>query len=68
MQQIDFYFKEGCPDCIRRKIYCYIGCSGLLWTVWCEIKRDSGVLFDEYERIQYQYAIDFYDYVMHQEV
>lgn len=67
-QVIDFYFKEGCPDCIRRKIYCYIGCSGLLWTVWCEIKRDSGVLFDEYERIQYQYAIDFYDYVMHQEV
>ena len=67
-QVIGFYFKDGCPDAVRRKIYCYVACSGLLWTVWCEIKRDSGVLFEEYQRLQYQYAIDFYDYVMGWEV
>lgn len=63
-QVIGFYFKDGCSEVIRRKIYCYIAISGLLWTVWCEIKRDSGVLFEEYAKSQYQYAIDYYNYVM----
>lgn len=61
---IGFYFKEGCPDILRKKIYAYVAVGGLLWTIWCEIKRDSGVCFDEYEKIQYQYAKDYYDYVM----
>lgn len=61
---IDCYFSGGCPDAVRRKIYCYVAVSGLLWTVWCEIKRDSDVLFEEYEKVQYQYARDFYRYVM----
>lgn len=64
---IGFYFKEGCPDLIRKKIYGYVSACGLLWTVWCEIKRDSGVLFDEYEKIQYQYAKEYYGYVMEME-
>lgn len=67
-EQIDevirFYFKEGCRDSVRRKIYAYIAVCGLLWTVWCEIKRDSEVLFEEYEKVQYQYAIDYYHHVM----
>ena len=66
-QVIDFYFKEGCSPAIRRKIYAYVACSGLLWTVWCEIKRDSGVLFEEYEQVQYRYATDFYNLVMEME-
>lgn len=64
---IGFYFKEGCSDEIRQKIYCYVAISGLLWTVWCEIKRDSGVLFEEYARSQYRYAIDYYSYAMEME-
>lgn len=63
-QVIGFYFKEGCSEAIRQKIYCYVAISGLLWTVWCEIKRDSGVLFEEYAHSQYQYAIDYYSHVM----
>lgn len=59
---IDFYFEETVSEEIRRKIYAYIAVGGLLWTVWCEIKRDSGVTFGDYEKIQYQYAVDFYDY------
>lgn len=61
---IDFYFSDGCPAMVRRKIYCYIAVCGLLWTVWCEIKKDSGVYFDAYEKIQYQYAKDYYGYAM----
>ena len=67
-QVIDHYFRGSCSAQIRRKIYCYIAVSGLLWTVWCEIKRDSGVLFEEYEQQQYRYAKDFYRYAMDMEV
>lgn len=67
-EQIDrvtkFYFEGTAPKEIRRKIYCYIAVGGLLWTVWCEIKRDSGVVFDEYEKIQYRYAVEYYDYAI----
>lgn len=59
---IGFYFQDGCPWEVRRKIYCYIAVCGLLWTVWCEIKKDSGVRFDAYEEIQYRYAKDYYGY------
>jgi thiamine kinase-like enzyme len=62
-QVLGFYFKEGCPDKVRRKIYCYVAACGLLWTVWCEIKKDSGIYFEEYETMQYQYAKDYYEYV-----
>lgn len=59
---IDFYFKEGCKEEIRRKIYAYVAVCGFLWTIWCEIKRDSGVLFEEYEALQYRYAKEYYGY------
>lgn len=59
---MDFYFEGTVSEEIRRKIYGYIAVGGLLWTVWCEIKRDSGVIFEEYEKIQYQYAADYYGY------
>lgn len=61
---IDFYFKEGCVEDVRKKIYGYVAACGLLWTVWCEIKRDAGILFEEYEKVQYQYAKDYCDLVI----
>ena len=57
----DMYYPEGCDERHKIKIYGYIACSALLWVVWCEIKRDSGVLFDEYEKQQYEYVHKFYD-------
>lgn len=57
---IDMYYPEGCDEYSRIKIYSYIACSALLWVVWCEIKRDSGVLFEEYEKQQYKYVHEFY--------
>lgn len=57
----DMYYPEGCDERHRIKIYGYIACSALLWVVWCEIKRDSGVLFDEYEKQQYEYVHKFYE-------
>lgn len=63
---INLYFVEGCSDQIRIKIYCYIAVCGLLWSNWCEYKRNLGVEFGEYSVHQYQYAKDFYDIVQHE--
>ena len=54
---IDLYFgNEACPQNVREKIYHYVAISGFLWAIWCEIKRDVGVLYDDYEKIQYAYG------------
>lgn len=62
-QLIDYYFIEGCSKEIRIKIYCYIAACGLLWSNWCEYKRNLGVEFDEYSLRQYRYAKDYYKLV-----
>ena len=62
-QLIDCYFTEGCSKEIRIKIYCYIAACGLLWSNWCEYKRNLGVEFGEYSLRQYRYAKDYYKLV-----
>lgn len=57
---IDSYFTEGCSREIRLKIYGYIAACGLLWSNWCEYKRNLGVEFGEYSLCQYRYAKDYY--------
>ena len=57
---IDIYFEENCPQTRRIKIYCYVAACGLLWSNWCEYKRNLGVEFGEYSLVQYRYAKDFY--------
>ncbi|NBK91509.1 winged helix-turn-helix transcriptional regulator [bacterium 1XD21-13] len=57
---IDAYFTEGCPQEVRLKIYCYIAACGLLWSNWCEYKRQLGVEFGEYAIRQYRYAKEYY--------
>ena len=61
---IELYFEEdgGCPDSVRVKIYCYIASCGLLWSNWCEYKRNLGVEFGEYSLRQYRFAKDYYRY------
>lgn len=62
-QLISAYFTEGCDDATRIKIYCYIATCGLLWSNWCEYKRNLGVEFGEYSLRQYHYAKDYYQIV-----
>ena len=57
---IDLYFTEGCTRENRIKIYCYIAACGLLWSNWCEYKRNLGVEFGEYSICQYRYAKEYY--------
>lgn len=57
---IDLYFPEGCKKEDRIKIYCYIAACGLLWSNWCEYKRQLGVEFGEYSLRQYRFAKDYY--------
>ena len=59
---IDLYFEGNCDGATRTKIYCYIAVCGLLWSNWCEYKRNLGVEFGEYSLRQYRYAKDFYRY------
>lgn len=59
-QLIDLYFSEGCQQEIRIKIYCYIAVCGLLWSNWCEYKRQLGIEFGEYSIRQYRYAKEYY--------
>lgn len=54
------YFTDGCDDATRIKIYCYVAACGLLWSNWCEYKRNLGVEFGEYSLRQYRYAKDYY--------
>lgn len=61
---IDIYFEGQC-DCLTRiKIYAYISICGLLWSNWCEYKRDLGVEFGEYSIKQYRYAKEYYRIVI----
>lgn len=60
---ISIYFAEGCEDYIRIKIYAYIAMCGLLWSNWCEYKRNLGIEFGEYSLRQYRYAKDYYKIV-----
>lgn len=60
---IDAYYREGCPREVRIKIYCYVAVCGLLWSNWCEFKRQQGVEFGEYSLRQYRYAKEYYRYV-----
>lgn len=63
---IDIYFEEdgGCDKTIRAKIYCYVAICGLIWSNWCEYKRNLGVEFGEYSLYQYRYAKDFFRYAI----
>lgn len=60
---IDAYFIEECSYEIRIKIYCYIAVCGLLWSNWCEYKRNLGIEFGEYSLRQYRYAKDYFKIV-----
>lgn len=57
---IDIYFENNCPVAVRKKIYAYIAICGLLWSNWCEYKRQLGVEFGEYSLKQYRYAKEYY--------
>lgn len=57
---IDFYFDRKCTIQNRIKIYCYVALCGLLWSDWCEYKRQLGVEFGEYSLMQYRYAKDYF--------
>ena len=61
---IDIYFEEngGCNKITRAKIYCYVSVCGLIWSNWCEYKRNLGVEFGEYSLRQYRYGKDFFQY------
>lgn len=58
---IDIYFDNKCKIKTRIKIYCYIALCGLLWSNWCEYKRNLGIDFGEYSLAQYRFAKDFYN-------
>ena len=53
---------------IRKKIYAYISVCGLLWSNWCEFKRNLGVEFGEYAIRQYRFAKDYYQYLVNENV
>ncbi|MBQ7384044.1 MAG: NTP transferase domain-containing protein [Clostridia bacterium] len=61
---IDIYFENECDSTTRTKIYAYIAMCGLLWSNWCEFKRNCGVEFGEYSLRQYRFAKDYYNYVV----
>lgn len=54
------YFTEGCDDATRIKIYCYIAACGLLWSNWCEYKRNLGVDLVNIRCVRYRYAKEYY--------
>lgn len=61
---IHLYFNDNCDLKTIKKIYCYISVCGLLWSNWCEFKRNLGVEFGEYSLYQYRYAKEYYRLAM----
>ena len=61
---IDIYFQNKCDRLTRAKIYAYISICGLLWSNWCEFKRNLGIEFGEYSLRQYRFAKDYYRYAI----
>lgn len=61
---IDLYFQNKCDKVTRAKIYAYIAMCGLLWSNWCEFKRNLGVEFGEYALRQYRFAKDYYRFAI----
>lgn len=61
---LNIYFEEECDHQTRAKIYAYIAACGLLWSNWCEFKRNLGVEFGEYSLYQYRFAKDYYRYAL----
>ena len=61
---IDIYFQNRCDKSTKAKIYSYISMCGLLWSNWCEFKRNLGVEFGEYSLRQYRFAKDYYRYAI----
>ena len=61
---INIYFQNKCDKNTRAKIYAYISMCGLLWSNWCEFKRNLGVEFGEYSLRQYRFAKDYYRYAI----
>lgn len=60
---IDIYFQNGLERIKKIKIYSYIALCGLLWSNWCEYKRQLGVNFGDYALGQYKFAKEFYEIV-----
>lgn len=61
---IDIYFENKCDKITRAKIYAYVAACGLLWSNWCEFKRNLGVEFGEYSLRQYRFAKDYYRFAV----
>ena len=62
---LESYFTSGVSDAIRLKIYIYIAAAGLLWSNWCEFKRDCGAYFSEYAEQQFDYALKYSSLILH---
>lgn len=56
---IDIYFENHCTYKNRIKIYAYVAIGGLIWSNWCEYKRQKGQEFGEYSIKQYRYAKEY---------
>lgn len=61
---IDIYFQNKCDKSTRAKIYAYVAACGLLWSNWCEFKRNLGIEFGEYSLRQYRFAKDYYRFAV----
>ena len=61
---IDIYYPDGASELSRFKVYAYIAAAGLLWSVWCDYKKQLGVDFGAYSMKQYRYAKSFYRHSM----
>ena len=58
-QLIAWYFDGPCDADTQLKIYCYVALGGLLWSNWCEYKKELGVDFGGYALMQYRYASEY---------
>lgn len=58
-QLADWYLDAPCDETTFLKLRCYAALAGLLWSNWCEYKKQLGVTYGDYALMQYHYARDF---------
>ena len=60
LRLLEYYYPDGQEKTELLRFYCYISIAGLLWSNWCEYKRELGVDFGKYSIKQYRYAKEYY--------
>lgn len=58
-QLMEYYLDAPPTDTIRLRVYGYLALVGMMWSNWCELKKQQGQDFGDYAAHQYRFASEY---------